>query len=95
MWVKLRRSQHEQKSSGLRLKADIARCGRHVSKVPIGDINLGDDPSKGVWHCRLIRRTVRGGFGLRAMVQERPVRVERRLSALLMWFFHPGIVETQ
>ncbi len=62
---------------------DIIRQACQVRKVPIGGINLGDDPSKGVWHCRLIRRTVRGGFGLRAMVQERPVRVERRLSAIL------------
>ena len=40
--VKLRRSQYEQKSSGLRLKADIARCGRHVSNVPTAESALGD-----------------------------------------------------
>ncbi len=38
VWVKLRRTQNEQMSSGLALKADIALCSRHVSKVPIGDI---------------------------------------------------------
>src|SRR6266478_5181900 len=32
--VKLRRTLYEQMSSGLPLKADIARCSRHVSKVP-------------------------------------------------------------
>ena len=37
-WVKLRRTQCEQMSSGLLLKADIARCGRHVSNVPTGDM---------------------------------------------------------
>jgi hypothetical protein len=31
---KLRRTQREQMSSGLPLKADIAQCSRHVSKVP-------------------------------------------------------------
>src|ERR1700682_5972511 len=35
--VKLRRTQCEQMSSGLPLKADIALCSRHVSKVPTGD----------------------------------------------------------
>jgi hypothetical protein len=33
-WVKLRRTQCEQMSSELLLKADIAQYGRHVSKVP-------------------------------------------------------------
>jgi hypothetical protein len=33
-WVKLRRTQCEQMSSGLPLKADIAQCSRHVSNVP-------------------------------------------------------------
>src|ERR1700681_4691598 len=37
-WVKLRKTQCEQMSSGLPLKADIAQCSRHVSKVPEGDI---------------------------------------------------------
>jgi len=36
--VKLRRTQNEQMSSGLALKADIARYSRHVSKVPASDI---------------------------------------------------------
>src|SRR5882672_4588141 len=64
--------------------ADIAMLLRHVRLVlPITDINLGghsvktclalpSDPSyNNLW------------VGLRAMVQERPVRVERRLSAIL------------
>src|SRR5258708_4990238 len=37
-WVKLRRTQPEQMSSRLPLKADIALCSRHVSKVPSEDI---------------------------------------------------------
>src|SRR5437016_5538414 len=37
---------------------------------------------KRVWHGRVIRRTNMLGW-MRAMVQERPVRVERRLSAIL------------
>ena len=36
-WVKLRRTQCEQMSSGLPLKADIAQGSRHVSKVPHPD----------------------------------------------------------
>src|SRR5882757_6329554 len=36
--VKVRRTQPEQMSSGLPLKADIARYSRHVSKVPNSDI---------------------------------------------------------
>ena len=70
-------------SSGLPSKADIARCSRHVSKVPITDISLDghsvktrlalpSDPSYNtLW------------VGLRAMPQEPPRRVERRLSAIL------------
>jgi hypothetical protein len=34
-WVKLRRTQYEQISSGLPLKADITQYSRHVSKVPL------------------------------------------------------------
>src|SRR5467141_2922343 len=34
IWVKLRRTECEQMSSGLPLKADIAQYSRHVSKVP-------------------------------------------------------------
>src|SRR3981189_3386610 len=33
-WVKLRRTQCEQMSSGLPLKADITQYSRHVSNVP-------------------------------------------------------------
>jgi len=39
VWVKLRRTQREQMSSGLPLKADIAQHSRHVSKVPEGDMS--------------------------------------------------------
>jgi hypothetical protein len=35
-WVKLKRTQCEQMPSGLLLKAYIAQCSRHVSKVPTG-----------------------------------------------------------
>jgi hypothetical protein len=35
--VKQRRTHSEQMSSGFPLKADIAQCSRHVSKVPKGD----------------------------------------------------------
>src|SRR5712692_8617582 len=38
LWVKLRRTQSEQMSSGLPLKADIAQYSRHVSKMPTTDI---------------------------------------------------------
>src|SRR5260221_2153681 len=34
LWVKLRRTQCEQMSSGLPLKADIAQSSQPVSKVP-------------------------------------------------------------
>jgi hypothetical protein len=37
VWVKLRRTQCEQKSSELPLKTDIAQYSRHVSKVPLSD----------------------------------------------------------
>src|SRR6266481_2500640 len=33
--AKVRRTQHEHMSSGLPLKADIARCSWHVANVPI------------------------------------------------------------
>jgi hypothetical protein len=36
MWVKLRRTQFEQMSSGLAPTMDIARCNRHVSNVAEG-----------------------------------------------------------
>ena len=39
--------------------------------------------TKGKFRWGLIRRTDKREVGLRAMVQERPVRVERRLSAIL------------
>jgi hypothetical protein len=37
---KLRRTQCEHMSSGLPLKADIARCGRHIANVPQADYAL-------------------------------------------------------
>src|ERR1700694_2866463 len=37
-WVKLRRTQYEHMFSALPSNSDIARCSRHVSKVPRGDI---------------------------------------------------------
>src|SRR6202035_720962 len=37
IWVKPGRTQSEQMSSGLPLKADITRCMRHVSNVPATD----------------------------------------------------------
>jgi hypothetical protein len=33
-WVKLRRTQCQQMSSGLPLKADVAQCSRHFAFVP-------------------------------------------------------------
>ena len=35
--VKVGRTRSEQMSSGLPLRADITRCRRHVSKVPLPD----------------------------------------------------------
>src|SRR5258707_9464446 len=49
-WVKLRRTQYEQMSSGLPLKADIAQCNRDVSNVPNPD-------SKHARRCAFRRRT--------------------------------------
>ena len=63
--------------------ADVAMLLRHVRLVPMIEISLGGNPVKtrlalppDLSHANL-------WVGLRAMVQERPVRVERRLSALL------------
>jgi hypothetical protein len=39
-WVKLRRTQPEQMSSGLPLKADIARYSPHVANVPTTEVPL-------------------------------------------------------
>src|SRR5215475_3999929 len=49
---------------------------------PTPDVRLDRHPVKTRWRLPLICRTVRW-VGLRAMVQERPVRVERKLSAIL------------
>src|SRR5882757_3036993 len=43
MWVKLRRTQLEQMSSELPLKADIARYSRQVSKVPKAEVAASFD----------------------------------------------------
>ena len=46
------------------------------------DISLDGHPVKHVWHFPLIRGRVNCGW-IDAMVHERPVRVQRRLSAIL------------
>src|ERR1700716_3067902 len=46
LWVKLRRTQCEQMSSGLPLKADIAQYSRHVSKVPEPDSRTAALPTR-------------------------------------------------
>src|SRR5437762_182186 len=38
LWVKLRRTQYEHMFSALPPNSDIARCSRHVSKVPTAEI---------------------------------------------------------
>jgi hypothetical protein len=38
LWVKLRRTQCEQMSSGSTLKADLAQSRRHFAFGPIGDL---------------------------------------------------------
>ena len=43
----------------------------------------GQQATLAVWPGHPIRRTLSHGFGLQAMVQKRPVRVERKLSAIL------------
>jgi hypothetical protein len=58
--VKLRRTQPEQMSSGLPLKADIARCTRHVSKVPTTEVAalcLSERPNSELtlWRCYPIK----------------------------------------
>jgi hypothetical protein len=35
LWVTLRRTQCEQMTSGLPLKADLAQCSRHFAFVPL------------------------------------------------------------
>jgi hypothetical protein len=44
---------------------------------------LDGHPAKTRWLCHLIRRQNVRHVELRAMVQERPIRVERKLSAML------------
>src|ERR1700736_97355 len=51
--TKLRRTQPEEMSSGLPLKADIARCSRHVSKVPRErNRSRGRALRRGAWACQ-------------------------------------------
>jgi hypothetical protein len=55
--VKLRRTQCEQMSSGLPLIADITQYSRHVSKVPISDIDctagyVTSADRSSLWPCR-------------------------------------------
>ena len=61
--------------SALPLRTDIISTSRNVQLVPIRDISPVGLPSDLSYN--------RIEVGLRAMVQERPVRVERRLSAIL------------
>jgi hypothetical protein len=51
--VNLRRTQPEQKSSGLPPKADIALFGRHVLKVPKNEPALREGPGGAVGRLRL------------------------------------------
>ena len=63
--------------------ADIAMLLRHVRLVPIIDISLGGHSVKTCFALPSDPSCNNLWVGLRAMVQERPVRVERRLSAIL------------
>jgi hypothetical protein len=45
LWVKVGRTQREHMSSGLPLKADVARCSWHVAKVPIATFRNTDLPT--------------------------------------------------
>ena len=63
--------------------ADIAMLLRHVRLVPIIDISLGGHSVKTCLALPSDPSYINPWLGLRAMVQERPVRVERRLSAIL------------
>jgi class 3 adenylate cyclase len=67
-------------SSGLPLKADVALCRRHVSNVPNRRHEFGGKP---VLLCRLIRRRLCFWLDFGPWCRSGPVRVERRLSAIL------------
>ena len=56
VWVKLRRTHCEQMSSGLPLKADIARCSRHVAFVPATDSCTAAKPQNYSITSNLINR---------------------------------------
>src|SRR5258706_2269237 len=56
VWVKLRRTQCEHMFSALPSNSDIARCIRHVSKVPNSDI-VPLYPECGVFLCSCQRRS--------------------------------------
>jgi hypothetical protein len=53
-WVKMRKTQSEQMSSGLPLKADIAECSRHVAKVPKTVVG---GPERNCWMLAFPKRT--------------------------------------
>src|SRR5882757_9320036 len=71
LWVKLRRTQCEQMSSELPLKADIAQYGRHVSKVPISEV-------RGPFH------SAADGCSFCSLSCQRNVPKSRELMAALM-----------
>src|SRR6266478_5654132 len=62
-------------ASGLPSTADIAHRDHHFRKVP--------NRHQPGWASHSIRRTIGSRLDCGTMVQERPVRVERRLSAIL------------
>jgi TolB-like protein len=71
-----RRFGREPFTSALNSQAGTTADRRHVSKVPIADfchVARSPDPSYNI-----------SAVGFRAMVRERPVRVERRLAAILV-----------
>ena len=74
-----RKSARLNDMSVLSSTAEVVGPPRHVRFVPITDIL----PPKRVWRHRLTPRTVSCRLDFNAMVQERPIRVERRLSAIL------------
>jgi class 3 adenylate cyclase len=70
-------------TSGLPRQADIRIVRRHVSKVPLPTSAWVGIPSKRCLALPSDPSYSRLEVGLRAMVQEQPVRIERRLSAIL------------
>jgi hypothetical protein len=62
-WVKLRRTSCEHMSSGLPLKADMARCDWHLAKVPYAAI---DQPYSITSSARPSSVAIRDSYGLTA-----------------------------